>query len=150
MAAGAAVRSLKRLVDTHGTEEAARRWGIYLAQTPAEYANAPKFASTWGHWERPQLSASRGAPLGVDPAHLATAATIWPRYKLAGLLARGSSDELREIGERLVARGDYPSYDAFRAEIVRTKPWELSEARTDGWAINELAKRLQAPTQVTA
>jgi hypothetical protein len=60
MAAGSAVKSLKALVDAHGSPEVERRWVIYLAATAAEYANAPRFSSTWGNWDRPQLRAAAG------------------------------------------------------------------------------------------
>jgi hypothetical protein len=50
MSAGKAVSALSRLVAQHGAEETLRRWDIYLAATAAEYANAPKFAETWGRW----------------------------------------------------------------------------------------------------
>jgi hypothetical protein len=50
MSAGKAVKALSRLVDAHGADEVLRRWAIYLTATAAEYANAPKFAETWGRW----------------------------------------------------------------------------------------------------
>jgi hypothetical protein len=52
MSAGKAVRALARLVETHGAEEVLRRWVIYLA-AKGEYASAPGFAETWGHWDQP-------------------------------------------------------------------------------------------------
>jgi hypothetical protein len=75
MAAGTAARSLKKLVDTHGTAEVERRWTIYVNATEAEYANAPKFASTWGRWDNPAIrvvsSAARPSKQEVGLAHLA-------------------------------------------------------------------------------
>lgn len=45
-----AVRPLRALVDEHGADETLRRWTIYLAATEGAYANAARFASTWGEW----------------------------------------------------------------------------------------------------
>jgi hypothetical protein len=65
MSAGKAVRAIARLREIHGADETLRRWRIYLEATAAEYANAPKFAETWGRWDRPTLRAS---PNGVKPS----------------------------------------------------------------------------------
>lgn len=68
MSAGRAVQSLSRLVEQQGTDEVLRRWAIYLDATAAEYANAPKFASTWGRWAKPVLRRSDSAPTGAPSA----------------------------------------------------------------------------------
>lgn len=65
MSAGRAVQSLARLVELYGAEEVLRRWVIYLDATAAEYANAPKFAQTWGRWERPVLRRTDAAPTSM-------------------------------------------------------------------------------------
>jgi hypothetical protein len=60
MSAGKAVKALADLVEEYGADETLRRWVIYLA-AKGEYANAPKFAETWGLWDKPQLRHERGA-----------------------------------------------------------------------------------------
>lgn len=69
MSAGKAVKALSRLVELHGADEVLRRWTIYLAATAAEYANAPKFAETWGRWA---AAVVRSAPTGTNGAPSAT------------------------------------------------------------------------------
>jgi hypothetical protein len=72
MSAGKAVKALSRLVELHGADEVLRRWTIYLAATAAEYANAPKFAETWGRWAaavvRTVPANTNGAPSANDQA----------------------------------------------------------------------------------
>jgi hypothetical protein len=151
MAAGTAVRSLRKLVDEYGSPEVERRWLIYTAATPPEYANAPKFAATWGRWDKAQLTAMPGrANLGFAPDVLTRAVTLWPLYKAAGLLTRTGPEVLKTRGEALVEQGHYSDFETFRAEIAITKPWELADIRIDGIAINELAKRLAPPVKVAS
>lgn len=72
MSAGKAVKALSRLVELHGADEVLRRWTIYLAATAAEYANAPKFAETWGRWAavvvRTAPLSTNGVPSATDQA----------------------------------------------------------------------------------
>ena len=149
MSAGKAVKALARLVEQHGTEEVERRWGIYLAATAAEYANAPKFAETWGRWSAPVLHGASDLPSAAS-AHLARATTLWGRYRQHALLTRWPREEYERIGATLVSAGDYPDVDAFLAELRVTEPWTLADARTDGWAINQLALRLSAHASAPA
>ncbi|CAN5922079.1 hypothetical protein BH11GEM2_BH11GEM2_38250 [soil metagenome] len=86
--------------------------------------------------------------LGGDA--IAQAATLWARYKGAGLLTRTGPEVLRTRGEALVEQGHYSDFETFRAEIAITKPWELADIRIDGIAINELAKRLAPPVKVAS
>jgi hypothetical protein len=89
MSAGKAVRALSQLVERHGADEVLRRWGIYLAATAAEYANAPKFAETWGRWDAPVVRAlpiAGGAKVDpvADAAWQATLALLpqWQRREI--------------------------------------------------------------------
>jgi hypothetical protein len=52
MSAGKAVSALAKLNDEYGPDEVLRRWVIYLG-VKGEWASAPKFAETWGHWDQP-------------------------------------------------------------------------------------------------
>jgi hypothetical protein len=89
MSAGKAVKALARLVELHGADEVLRRWAIYLAATAAEYANAPKFAETWGRWaaavvrELPATNGAKADPV-ADAAWQATLALLpkWQRREI--------------------------------------------------------------------
>lgn len=48
---GVLSKVLKPLHDKLGVTEVLRRWRYYLDQTPAQYANPHRFASTFGSWE---------------------------------------------------------------------------------------------------
>jgi hypothetical protein len=74
-----------------------------------------------------------------------TAAVLWARYRQHGLLSNPDRPELERIGAALVAAGEYRNVTDFLNELRMTKPWELNNARTDGYAINELARRLKVP-----
>jgi hypothetical protein len=150
MSAGKAVKALATLIAEHGPDETLRRWVIYLA-AKGEYANAPGFAETWGRWSAPVLRAAGGNGVPTAPPEtIARAATLWPRYRTHGLLTRWPAEEYDRIGRELVAEGAYPDVPAFLDELRQTKPWELADARTDGYAINELAKRLASPQHAVA
>lgn len=53
-------RHLKPLVERHGWEEVNRAWRTYLAESQASFANAARFASTYGEWS---MRANRPLPL---------------------------------------------------------------------------------------
>lgn len=147
MPSGPAVGPLRRLIRTHGEEEVFRRWGIYLAATEGRFAAPAKFAATWGDWDAPPVTVSRGQ---LNTPTTARAATLWERYKAANLLTKWERPEYERIGGDLVTAGHYASVGDFLAELRQTKPWTLRDARTDGWAINEIAARLAAPQKVSA
>jgi hypothetical protein len=144
MPSGQSLGPLGRLRTKHGDVETRRRWQIWLAQAKAEYnPTAAKFESTFGNWESPKTPAagSGGAvSLGDDEASLA----LWTRYQDAGLLTRRSADDYQRIGDQLVSAGNYSSVDEFRAELRITQPWTLNEARSDAWAVAQIARRLSA------
>jgi hypothetical protein len=108
------------------------------------------------HWREPwdipapSLVRSTGGTRIDTPAQ-AHAAMLWARYREHNLLTRWEKPEYERIGAVLVAAGHYPSVAAFLDELRVTKPWTLADARTDGYAIGELAIRLQAgPTRAAS
>lgn len=60
-------KRLKPLVGEHGVEEVARRLRIYCQSTPAPFASVPKFASTFGNWDKPAQNGDRLIGVGGDP-----------------------------------------------------------------------------------
>ena len=70
-AAGPLAKSLKPLVERHGTEEVLRHWKSYLSATDACYNPQPhKFASTFASWEpKPEPMSALGVP---DPIHVSS------------------------------------------------------------------------------
>lgn len=136
------VQALRWMEGKHGPAETLRRWVILLAATPAQFASAAKLKSGWGQWASPPVA--RG---GVNSPTQAHAAVLWTRYKGANLLTRWDRTEYDRIGTELVAAGHYATVDAFLDELRQTKPWTLADARTDGYAINEIAARLAPPKE---
>lgn len=124
----------------------------HLAEPPVTNARTLRIFVASCRKERWDAEGSRsGVAHSVGGDAISTASTLWPRYKAAGLVSGCSSEELREIGDRLVAEGHYADYDTFFAEIRITKPWDqLREARTDGWAVGEIAKRLAAAAKAAS
>lgn len=134
------VQALRWLEGKYGAAETLRRWVILLGGTLARFASAAKLKSGWGDYAAPPaIVVTRN---GVNTPAQAHAAVLWNRYKSANLLTKWERPEYERIGAELVAKGDYPSVDDFLAELRQTKPWTLADARTDGWAINEIANRL--------
>jgi hypothetical protein len=133
------VSALRWLEGKYGPDETLRRWKIMLAAVRSQYASAAKLKAGWGEWASPPAIV---VTRGVNTPATAQAATLWARYKAENLLTRWERPEYERIGADLVARGEYPSVDAFLAELRVTKPWTLRDARTDGYAISELANRL--------
>lgn len=142
------VQALRWMEGKHGAEETIRRWVIYLAATPARFAAAAKLKSGWNDYAAPPVTVSRGGTINT-PAH-AHAAVLWDRYKSANLLTRWARPEYERIGAELVTQGHYATVDAFLEELRQTRPWTLADARTDGYAINEIAARLAAPQQAAS
>lgn len=137
-----ATRPLKALVDEWGADETRRRWAIYLAATDGAYANPARFASTFGEWNKAKVrsgTSSHGAPA------LAQAEVLWLRYKEHGLTRRLPMAEFRRIGSELSKAGQYPDIETFLAELRVTQPWTLSDAKTDRWAVEQIAVRLAPP-----
>lgn len=148
-----ALRPLRQVVKAHGAEEVLRRWTVYLAGTEGQYASASRFASTWDSWSAagdPRGGAQkRAAAIGVAPAAMAEAVTLWERYARRGLLQRLPRDEYDQIGKHAVADGEYASVEAFLEELRVTQPWSI-QAKNDGYGINELARRLSQPRRASA
>lgn len=51
---GVLARALRNLVTEQGEAEVLRRWKNYLASTTPQYVSPPRFAFTFGSWDRPQ------------------------------------------------------------------------------------------------
>lgn len=142
MAIKPATRPLKALIDEWGAEEVLRRWGIYLNATEGAYANPARFASTFGEWNKAKIKTGGSA----QPAPIvAQAEVLWLRYRDNGLTRRLPMAEFHRIGDDLTKAGHYASRDAFMTELRVTQPWTLSDAKTDRWAIEQIAARLAAP-----
>ena len=142
-------RPLRTLEKEHGAAETLRRWKIYLSATPGSFASAQKFAATWGEWG---ATPEKGRTIVTGPAgaFVAEAAALWTRYKTHNLLTRWQRSEYEAIGATLVAAALYPDVASFLDELRITQPWTLGDARTDGYAINELARRLAEPRKAVA
>lgn len=150
MPSGPAVGPLRKLIRQHGEEETFRRWGIYLAATEGRFAAVAKFAATWGDWEAPPIVVSRGGGVQINTPQQARAAALWERYKAANLLTKWERPEYDRIGATLVEAGHYATIADFLDELRVTKPWTLRDARTDGWAVNEIAARMAAPQKAAS
>jgi hypothetical protein len=75
MSIGPAIRPLAKLRAEHGDEETLRRWGHYLANTSGNFANAARFAATWGTWIEPTpLSPPRNAKKSAAEQSIANTA----------------------------------------------------------------------------
>lgn len=61
MPTGPAVGPLRTIIAAYGEEEAFRRWAIYLGATAGSFANAARFAATWGEWDHPPPLVRNGA-----------------------------------------------------------------------------------------
>jgi hypothetical protein len=101
------------------------------------------------HWREPWDVPAVGK-LGVAPAILGQAATLWQRYAAHQLLTRWPREEYERIGGELVKAGAYPSVPAFLDELRITQPWNLSGAKSDGAAINLIAARLSGPQRAAS
>lgn len=74
------------------------------------------------------------------------AAHLWHLYATSGLTREGvPRQEVERIGRQLVADGEYPTFEAFLAEYIAVEPGRLGEARSDRWAIEQIAERLARP-----
>lgn len=108
------------------------RLGTTFVQQAATFLSKAKRS-----WEEPwtvdRVSSTQG-----------TAATLWARYKASNLLTKWERPEYERIGGELVTQGHYSDVETFLDELRLTKPWTLADARTDAWAVNEIASRLSA------
>lgn len=104
------------------------------------------------HWREPWdvPPAVTNGRLGVAPAVLGQAATLWQRYAQHQLLTRWPREEYERIGGDLVKAGAYSSLDVFLAELRVTQPWNMGSAKTDGAAINLIATRLSVPQRAAS
>lgn len=136
---------LRWLVKKHGAAEVLRRWVIYLAATESQYASASKLKSGWGQWAT--QPAARGG-VQINTPQQARAAALWERYKAANLLTKWERPEYERIGGTLVDAGHYATVADFLDELRVTKPWTLRDARSDGYAVNEIVTRLAQPQRV--
>lgn len=125
MSIGPATRPLSKLRETHGEEETLKRWRHYLAATEALYANAARFAATFGMWDK-----ANGGGKSFD---LARARERWAFYNDNGYTR---APELWEKANR---------GDALVTELEKVKPWQIARTARDGQAaIAEVARRLAA------
>lgn len=139
------VAALRSLEKARGAGETLRRWTILLAGTESKYASAAKLKSGWGDYDQPK---HRAALPGRAIAFQDEASVLWDRYKTHNLLTRWPAEEYPRIAARMVDEGHYPSVPAVLDELRVTQPWSLADARTDQWAIGEVAKRLAGPRKV--
>jgi hypothetical protein len=123
---------LQSVVVAAGEDEAVERLRNYCAATEARFASVRDFVAKHAAHAR---DARKDGPTD-------RAAALWNRYRRANLLTRWSRAEYERIGNELVEGGEYPGLEAFFAELKITQPWTLAQARTDGWAVSEIASRL--------
>lgn len=125
---------LKPVVKLLGDEETMARWTNYCRTTKDHsWANPAHFKT-----QHP-LYAATEKRAGPDRAAL-----LWNLYVKNGLTKVPTRTEVERLAARLVAEGDYPSAGAFLDELRVTEPWTLKDARSDQWAIQQVAARLGA------
>lgn len=73
-------KALRPLVEKYGSEVVLEAWGGYLDETPAEYASAERFASTYGRW------AKKAKPTDEPPTPESQEALDWLEAR-GGILA---------------------------------------------------------------
>lgn len=131
------------------------RYAAFIRATGKEGSEYVMLGATFfgqnEHWREPWTLPVAGVKgsIGVAPETMARALALWERYKSARLLSRLPRDEYERIGHELVAAGTYSSLTAFLDELRITQPWTL-DAKTDGYAINELSRRLAVPQKVAS
>lgn len=141
------VRPLKDAVNALGSDEALRRWEIYLSQTPGRFANAAKFAATLNEWEAPKAGGKAPTPrVTVSDITMARAATLFAVGRDFKLLAF-AGNKAEYTAAKLRAQQDPRAGETFDDDLKASRIWEGLERLDAAMAIKEIGRRLELSRQ---